>query len=494
MEPPEGTLQDHRGQGFRRSLLELLVAMQRRLISEETRPGPLNTLQEGLLTLTGAEWCMLALPDASSDSAFLTCRAAMGEPGGVGYIHNPEGLSSSTLRNLFHFTLTSGQLTVTNTPTVMVDADAAELRSLLVIPVTGDNETRGALALANRPGGFQADLADALEPVLLTLSSALTAEGNRTRLEEAHEALARESRLLEAVLANMGDALLIMDCQGRVRRANHAAAALFGFSPGELASMQGERLVAHSHRRQLRRMLGRSRSKPVRREIKAVTRNGDQIPLELSMQRMEWNRECYLIATAHDISERLARNQELTRANRKLERLARTDPLTGVHNRRAFQNIMEQEFRRSRRHVRSLALIMVDVDHFKLYNDLLGHDSGDQCLRRIAELLKRHFRRAGEMVARVGGEEFAIVVPECSREETATRMAALLSSLRQSGLSHPGQDRPVSLSAGLAMRQPEDDEHRSLVRRADRALYQAKADGRDMLVVHREEDTATAGH
>ncbi|MCS6781484.1 MAG: GGDEF domain-containing protein, partial [Geminicoccaceae bacterium] len=174
------------------------------------------------------------------------------------------------------------------------------------------------------------------------------------------------------------------------------------------------------------------------------------------------------------------RTAEVEAANRRLLQLSREDALTGVANRRRLDETLAEEWARAARHDRPLSLILVDVDRFKAFNDLLGHPAGDQCLRRVGELLAGLHARAGETVARYGGEEFAILLPDYEQGEAmraAERIRAMVAGLR---IRHPESGRTVTVSAGVATARPaRGGQPSDLVAEADRALYRAKAEGRD---------------
>lgn len=177
-------------------------------------------------------------------------------------------------------------------------------------------------------------------------------------------------------------------------------------------------------------------------------------------------------------------NDELIEANRLLEELSAMDGLTGIPNRRSFDRHIAEEWRRARRHATPLALLMLDIDRFKQYNDTYGHQEGDVCLRNVAQALQQQIRRPGEMVARYGGEEFAIIVPRCTISEAQVLGERLLAAIRALHIPHaalPGKH--VTLSAGAAvMTPPPDLSFADLVHQADEALYRAKNEGRDRLV------------
>jgi diguanylate cyclase (GGDEF)-like protein len=182
------------------------------------------------------------------------------------------------------------------------------------------------------------------------------------------------------------------------------------------------------------------------------------------------------------------RTEELREANRQLGILAVVDPLTGVANRRQLQETMEREVRRCVRNRSELSLIMVDIDHFKGYNDSLGHVCGDDCLRRVAAALDAGVLRAADLLARYGGEEFAVLLPETSPLD-ALHIAENLRHLVQGlALANPGAPdaKCVTISAGVAAFGPAfgyDLDISRLIQEADEALYRAKRNGRDQVHV-----------
>ncbi|MEW6265750.1 MAG: diguanylate cyclase [Thermodesulfobacteriota bacterium] len=166
---------------------------------------------------------------------------------------------------------------------------------------------------------------------------------------------------------------------------------------------------------------------------------------------------------------------------------ARQDPLTGLANRRYFAQQLEGEWNRSLRHDRPLSVLMVDVDHFKEYNDHYGHVAGDDCLMRIAEVLKNHTRRAGDLAARYGGEEFVVLLAESEAEEAGLLAERIRRAVEHLGLDHGRSNvkRVVTISLGVAVAVPcAESSSVVLLRQADEALYQAKNAGRNRVVRH----------
>ncbi|MBW1645130.1 MAG: diguanylate cyclase [Deltaproteobacteria bacterium] len=172
---------------------------------------------------------------------------------------------------------------------------------------------------------------------------------------------------------------------------------------------------------------------------------------------------------------------KLKAAYEKLERQAKVDSLTGVLNRYSLLERLPQEYRRCRRYRQPLAVIMADVDDFKLYNDTFGHVAGDQCLRQVAAIIKTSLERAGDFCARYGGEEFIVVLPDTDIDGALHVAEQIRSRVEKAAVSHPRSPfGVVTLSLGVAAateQQPLSPEE--LVRRADTALYQAKQEGKN---------------
>ncbi len=165
-----------------------------------------------------------------------------------------------------------------------------------------------------------------------------------------------------------------------------------------------------------------------------------------------------------------------------LRSLVFIDGLTGVANRRHFDDALTDEWRRCRRNGVPLALILIDIDYFKRYNDYYGHQAGDICLQAVASSLKAAFGRSHDLIARYGGEEFVCLMPESNRAGARAKAEALRKRVEQ--LAIPHADSPgspfVTLSLGVAVLIPDDQAAPAdLVRSADLALYAAKQDGRN---------------
>jgi diguanylate cyclase (GGDEF)-like protein len=177
--------------------------------------------------------------------------------------------------------------------------------------------------------------------------------------------------------------------------------------------------------------------------------------------------------------DELARtNEGLKAANRALETLAITDGLTGLYNHRHFQDSLEKEIRRSERESRELSLLLLDLDHFKQYNDRFGHTEGDAALRRVSGLVMKTIR-ATDIAFRYGGEELAVLLPSCSKSQAAEVAEKIREAVSRS-VYRPGRfGGKLTISIGVATFPEDGRVARGLVDFADAALYAAKARGRD---------------
>ena len=182
----------------------------------------------------------------------------------------------------------------------------------------------------------------------------------------------------------------------------------------------------------------------------------------------------------------LAEHVALALTNLKLRETLRNqsirDPLTGLFNRRYMEETLEREMRRAERSQAPLGVVMLDLDHFKQFNDTYGHDAGDLVLRELGALLKTQIR-GGDIACRYGGEEFTLILPETPLDTIRQRFEALRLGINQLNVRHRGQSLgTITVSAGIAMFPEHGASGEDLLRAADRALYRAKAAGRDRMV------------
>ncbi|PDT01076.1 diguanylate cyclase [Rhizobium chutanense] len=190
------------------------------------------------------------------------------------------------------------------------------------------------------------------------------------------------------------------------------------------------------------------------------------------------------LVVVSDITAMKHSEERLTQLALKMKGLADTDALTGIANRRVFDEAIAEEFARARRVDSALSLLLIDVDHFKAYNDSYGHLEGDNCLRVIGEVLGSVTKRPSDLAARFGGEEFAILLPGTDRDGALRLARMLLSALHRRAIPHRESSKGmVTVSIGVATMSERFSTPAELIEAADQALYAAKKNGRDRVEV-----------
>ena len=181
------------------------------------------------------------------------------------------------------------------------------------------------------------------------------------------------------------------------------------------------------------------------------------------------------LAIIHDITR--YKNTE-----NKLRHLSYVDPLTNLANRRYFDEHFEKIWQQRQRSKDQIAFIMIDIDYFKQFNDNNGHQAGDKCLRQVAESLQKNIKRPGDIVARIGGEEFAIVLHDTSKEGVLQIAEKIKDDVQALQISHTSSDlKVITISLGIAITNAEQKNQsaKMLYHMADEALYQSKQSGRN---------------
>jgi two-component system chemotaxis family response regulator WspR len=203
--------------------------------------------------------------------------------------------------------------------------------------------------------------------------------------------------------------------------------------------------------------------------------------------RVRYHSQAYLTQRQRDEAYRALHEsqQQLLETNRELKRLTNVDGLTGVSNRRYFNEYLETEWKRSLAAQTPLSVLMIDVDHFKRYNDTYGHLAGDEVLKKVASAIANNFKRSADLAARYGGEEFAVILPNTPLVEGSRLAAELSKAVEALALPHSASTTAeyVTISVGCATTTPAPAVSLlSLVDSADKALYEAKKTGRNRAV------------
>jgi diguanylate cyclase (GGDEF)-like protein/PAS domain S-box-containing protein len=307
------------------------------------------------------------------------------------------------------------------------------------------------------------------------------------------ERVAAEQRLKESearyrLLADNGTDMVFQLDRDLVRRyVSPACREILGYEPEELVGNSPIRLAHPDERPQIALAFQALLDGTVeRRSIvnRFRHRDGRWIWVEVQLKALKDPRtgtRSGIIGTLRDVSARKAIEDELQDANRRLQALAEQDGLTGLANRRFFDNALLRETDQARQGKSSLALLMIDVDWFKAFNDRYGHPAGDECLKRIGATIQQIVSRPGDVAARYGGEEFAALLPDTEEPAAAAIAEQIRQAVFELAIEHkvsPNQIATISIGAA-AFVDAEITEPDTLLRNADRALYRAKETGRN---------------
>jgi diguanylate cyclase (GGDEF)-like protein/PAS domain S-box-containing protein len=297
----------------------------------------------------------------------------------------------------------------------------------------------------------------------------------------------------ELVTQNSRDIILLADMEGVPHYISPAVHSVTGWKPEETLHRGFAESIHPDDLPKVEEMIHRLRNGATSGviEYRALRRSGGYVWVEGILHAVEDSRgqgRSRILEIVRDITERKRAEERLQSAYRAMEAMAVVDALTGVANRRRFDECLATEWRRGLRDCRPLALVLLDVDQFKSFNDTYGHVRGDSCLKQIAEAALDVITRPGDLVARYGGEEFAIILPNTEEHGAVMIATEICSALRSRNLKHAGSPHGiVTMSAGCASTVPHFGQRASdLVDLADRAMYAAKRSGRNRVCSHQE--------
>jgi diguanylate cyclase (GGDEF)-like protein/PAS domain S-box-containing protein len=283
-------------------------------------------------------------------------------------------------------------------------------------------------------------------------------------------------RLTQFSVDTTADAILWIRQDASLSYANDAMCRLLGYSREEMLELKVFDIDALYTPETWRLHWEEARQKQTVSAKSAKRRkNGTTVPVEITSNYIELEGTARLCSFIRDISER-ERNEE------ELFRLATTDSLTGAINRRYFLERCNQEIQRARRYGRRCSALMLDLDHFKRINDTSGHAAGDEVLRAFARLCTVQLRKT-DLFGRLGGEEFAIALPETPPEGAVVVAERLRKSIAEARVDVSGTEIRFTVSIGVSELVPEDRDVEDVHRRADEALYEAKRQGRNRVMV-----------
>ena len=304
-------------------------------------------------------------------------------------------------------------------------------------------------------------------------------------------------RRFRVLAENSRDIIVLTNLDGRRLYVSPAVTAILGWSPRDLVGGSFQHDVVHpDDRSAFRQALDEVRK--LERGLTIVYRcrkkGGMYVWMEASVNLYHdsaTEEPIGYVNVVRDVSRRKAAEEELQNAYETLEAMATVDALTGVANRRRFDDTLDHEWRRAVRMRTPTALLLIDVDHFKSYNDIYGHVRGDVCLRDVASAALEVVRRSSDIVARFGGEEFAVVLPNTDEASAAALAEEIREAVMRREILHGG-NRPgiVTVSIGCAAMVAERGSHAvTLVEAADEALYKAKHQGRNRVEMQGSQST-----
>ncbi|HEX2237466.1 MAG TPA: diguanylate cyclase [Gammaproteobacteria bacterium] len=378
----------------------------------------------------------------------------------------------------------------------VLPAMAAELEPLChdVLHIGKQISELGLDAVPVLERGAARDLQVSLSPLKNPLGEILGiswAIQDITERKRAEKTLRRSREQISLILDRSNDAFIAMDMDGRVTEWNARAEAMFGWTKTEVIGRPMAETIIPPVRRQahlngLRRFqaTGRAPLLNQRIEVSALHRDGHEFPVLLSVTPIRMDDKWVFSAFLHDVTEHKRRERELKEhqlefeaANAKRAEFAATDSLTGLKNHASFHHRLNEAYTGAKCHHSPLSVIILDIDHFKQYNDQYGHPAGDKILRTVGRLLLKK-ARSYDFVARYGGDEFAIILPR-----TDSHGATIMGDrFRRTIEGTFWRSKAVTVSCGIATMDAATAYAKVLLDQASRALHEAKRQGCDRVI------------
>jgi len=286
-------------------------------------------------------------------------------------------------------------------------------------------------------------------------------------------------------------AVIIVNTNGMIIHANLLAESMFEYKAGELQGKLIEELIPKNLRKKHKSHRDEYHTNPSNRpmgsyyNLKGLKKNGLEFRVDIALNPLHEQNELYVACSILDITEKMNTAElalNLERENLRLAQLAQRDPLTQTYNRRTMDEMFPKIAEDCKKSNKNISSIMLDVDHFKLFNDTYGHQTGDQLLQELAHIAQSHIRE-NDILVRYGGEEFFIVMPNCGQHQAAEVAERIRSSLEKDML----MEQKITASFGISTygfpdsQLPANEVLANLIAESDQALYHAKKNGRNRI-------------
>ncbi len=346
----------------------------------------------------------------------------------------------------------------------------------------------GSEAWLRLPGGQEGRIVWNFMPLRSSEGTPLGILAEGTTVAQIDQSAANgDERRLKAILDSVADGVVALDRQGDIVAFSRSAETIFGADRTEVIGQSVAGLILPAPDNDgdvLQAILDVIQTAGESREFAARRRSGEVIPIELAASAVSFNGDTLYILTIRDIT--LRKQTEETIRN-----LAYHDPLTGLPNRLLFHDRLTQAIERARRHRQQLAVMILDLDRFKLINDSLGLASGDQVLRLVAERLLTTLRKS-DTVARLSGDDFLLLLPGVAGADSAAKVARKLLEAFADPIRIDQQELHIGASLGITLYPHDGDDAETLIRNADTALYRAKEHARGSYQFYTTDMNATA--
>ncbi len=398
----------------------------------------------------------------------------------------------------------------------------ADVDRIPLIILTGmGSETMAAEVLKKGAADYVSKNGLNAEILERSITNAVQIHQFQKKAKSAERVLLEREKQYRTIIETVSDIIIQLDVEGKIEFVNPAIRFL-GYEPSEIKGQHIEKFVEKvdgvDYENDLLSQITTQGVGPMATnnlEVKLLVEKDStlwelnrsipvlmdafglwDVPDEMVFKRGQEKKFLGTLCIARNITEVKAMEEELLRAQSRLmgaveelKELATRDALTGISNRRFFDEYLGKEWKRAKRDKYPFSLVMIDLDFFKSYNDTYGHQKGDICLKKVASAIDEAMKRPADLAARYGGEEFALVLPETSSEGAKGLAEKLRKSIYDLNLEHKNNpiESRVTVSMGVAtLKVDKNSNFNDLILKADKALYAAKNDGRNRVAMFKE--------